>query len=287
MCQPVLKKLTCKLTFPFYTNMTSAAYNLSQKLEWMSRQLRWINEEPKINSWIKTMHSLNDLLLVLAKNTEVFKDGWRAYNPSAKSSTNTHSTTEVQHEGLSTEGKDKRLVRTETTKQFERSHAQPEAQLEPVKVFTTSSPQLVEDAKENQAKIGVVRPAKRNIMRGRRTLEKRTTAHVQTTTKKDKAQPPCVEIEEPDEPRGKHQGLMDLDTEEAEPDEWRAKEYWRKGLKKRLSVEDKDLAHYKDKQTFDRLLRDLAEDLNYGKDMFFPSELKELITSELKNFLDR
>ena len=85
--------------------MTSAAYNISQKLEWMSRQLRWINEEPKIKSWIKTMHSLNDLLLVVAKNTEVYKDGWRAYNPSAKSSTNTHSTTEVHHEGPSTEGK--------------------------------------------------------------------------------------------------------------------------------------------------------------------------------------
>ena len=61
--------------------MTSVAYNLSKKLEWMGRRLRWIDEAKDLKSWIETMQSVNELMQLVGQNKDEYKDGWRKYTP--------------------------------------------------------------------------------------------------------------------------------------------------------------------------------------------------------------
>ena len=42
--------------------MSSVAYNLTRKLEWMSRRLRWKDEAGEIKEWVSTMIAINGLL---------------------------------------------------------------------------------------------------------------------------------------------------------------------------------------------------------------------------------
>ena len=57
----------------------SVALNLSKKLEWMSRRLRWIDEVAAIREWVAVMTAINKLMKEAAKDTETYKDCWRPY----------------------------------------------------------------------------------------------------------------------------------------------------------------------------------------------------------------
>ena len=51
--------------------MNYAARNLSNKLRWMTRQLRWINQVAEIQDWVAAMQSLNKLILAVTDNSEL------------------------------------------------------------------------------------------------------------------------------------------------------------------------------------------------------------------------
>jgi len=57
--------------------MSSAAFNLSKNLEWMSRRLRHINDPSSIQEWIAAMNSILSLMQSLVAKTDVHIDGWR------------------------------------------------------------------------------------------------------------------------------------------------------------------------------------------------------------------
>ena len=59
--------------------MSSVAYNLQRKLEWMSRQLKKIDGAEAIQNWVRAMTAINDLVKECAKSTEVFRDDWRSW----------------------------------------------------------------------------------------------------------------------------------------------------------------------------------------------------------------
>ena len=51
--------------------MNYAARNLSNKLQWMTRQLRWKNEVSEIQHWVSVMQSMNELLVAVLNNNEL------------------------------------------------------------------------------------------------------------------------------------------------------------------------------------------------------------------------
>ena len=53
-----MKKLK---TFSFYL-ISSIAYNITRKMEWMGRRLRYIDEAEDIKEWVAAMSALNALL---------------------------------------------------------------------------------------------------------------------------------------------------------------------------------------------------------------------------------
>ena len=57
----------------------SVALNLSKKLEWMSRRLRWIDDAYEIQQWILAMTSINSLLKGVGKEKETYTDGWKPW----------------------------------------------------------------------------------------------------------------------------------------------------------------------------------------------------------------
>ena len=57
----------------------SVALNLSKKLEWMSRRLRWIDDAAEIQQWISAMTSINTLLKGVGKKKETYRDGWKPW----------------------------------------------------------------------------------------------------------------------------------------------------------------------------------------------------------------
>ena len=58
--------------------MTSIAYNLTRKIEWMGRKLRWIDDAADIENWASAMRELNLLL----KEVEIkeYKDNWKPWS---------------------------------------------------------------------------------------------------------------------------------------------------------------------------------------------------------------
>ena len=57
----------------------SVALNLSKKLEWMSRRLRWIDDAAEIQQWVSAMTAINKLLKGVSKEKETYTDGWRPW----------------------------------------------------------------------------------------------------------------------------------------------------------------------------------------------------------------
>ena len=58
----------------------SAAFNLSKKLEWMSRRLRWIDEATSIKEWVDAMESVYSLMNRVSTKTQAYEDGWRPWH---------------------------------------------------------------------------------------------------------------------------------------------------------------------------------------------------------------
>ena len=61
------------------------ALNLSKKLEWMSRRLRWIDEVAEIQQWVAAMTNINKLMKEVASDTETYKDNWKPYKAEEQS----------------------------------------------------------------------------------------------------------------------------------------------------------------------------------------------------------
>ena len=57
--------------------MSSLAYNLTRKLEWMGRRLRYIDDAEKINDWAMAMKTLNSVLKDL--DIKDCSDGWKPW----------------------------------------------------------------------------------------------------------------------------------------------------------------------------------------------------------------
>ena len=57
--------------------MSSIAYNLTRKLEWMGRRLRYIDNANEIKDWVTTMKTINSLL----KDVDIksCKDSWKPW----------------------------------------------------------------------------------------------------------------------------------------------------------------------------------------------------------------
>ena len=59
--------------------MSSIAYNLSRKLEWMVRRLRRSDDAGDIKDWIDAMTSINRLLKETGNHYKVYRDDWRPW----------------------------------------------------------------------------------------------------------------------------------------------------------------------------------------------------------------
>ena len=57
--------------------MSSIAWNLSRKMEWMSRRIRHIDDAGKIMEWMAAMSAINKVLKEI--DTTVYKDEWRPW----------------------------------------------------------------------------------------------------------------------------------------------------------------------------------------------------------------
>ena len=57
--------------------MSSIAYNLTRKLEWMGRRLRHIDDAGEIKNWVSAMNDINCLLKEV--DIKECSDGWRPY----------------------------------------------------------------------------------------------------------------------------------------------------------------------------------------------------------------
>ena len=57
--------------------MSSIAYNITRKMEWMGRRLRYIDEAGEIKEWVVAMSALNALL----REVEIKRcsDNWRPW----------------------------------------------------------------------------------------------------------------------------------------------------------------------------------------------------------------
>ena len=62
--------------------MSSVAYNLMRKLEYMSRRLRHIDEVGKIREWTEAMIAINRLLKEI--NVKEYRDDWRPWQERKK-----------------------------------------------------------------------------------------------------------------------------------------------------------------------------------------------------------
>ena len=58
--------------------MSSIAYNLKRKMEWMGRQLRKMDEAQDIKHWVSTMREINGLLKEIDKKD--YKDTWKPWS---------------------------------------------------------------------------------------------------------------------------------------------------------------------------------------------------------------
>ena len=61
----------------FFPIMSSAAYNLSRKFEWMARRLRKIDDVAEIKDWIATMSAINRLLKEF--EFKEYRDTWKPW----------------------------------------------------------------------------------------------------------------------------------------------------------------------------------------------------------------
>ena len=57
--------------------MSSVAYNLSRKLEWMARRIRRIDDAGEIKNWVEAMAAINCLLKEV--DIKVYSDDWRPW----------------------------------------------------------------------------------------------------------------------------------------------------------------------------------------------------------------
>ena len=67
------------------SNQGSAAFNLWNKLEWMSRELRKIDDAAAIQQWITAMNKVFKFMQEVAKIKEVYIDGWKPWQCSGQS----------------------------------------------------------------------------------------------------------------------------------------------------------------------------------------------------------
>ena len=58
--------------------MSSIAYNLSRKMEWMGRRLRHIDDAAEILNWVSAMKEINSLLKEV--DIKEHKDTWKPWN---------------------------------------------------------------------------------------------------------------------------------------------------------------------------------------------------------------
>ena len=57
--------------------MSSVAYNITRKIEWMGRRLRYINDAGEIKEWVSAMSALN--ALVNEVDIKASSDNWRPW----------------------------------------------------------------------------------------------------------------------------------------------------------------------------------------------------------------
>jgi hypothetical protein len=54
--------------------MHPVKYHLTNKLTWMARQLREMNEAADVAAWVSAMHSAYNLLVVISGNKAILRD---------------------------------------------------------------------------------------------------------------------------------------------------------------------------------------------------------------------
>ena len=92
--------------------MSYAARNISNKLHWMTRQLRWKNQASEIQEWVSVMQSLNELLVSVLNNNDlvvntVTHKSWRSRTFPVGRSTSVQG--KVKDKGSSTNTKNEKV----------------------------------------------------------------------------------------------------------------------------------------------------------------------------------
>ena len=67
--------------------MSSVAYNLKRKMEWMGRRIRHIDDAGEIKDWVEAMAAINRAVKEL--DDKVYSDDWRPWRTEGKKLKNT------------------------------------------------------------------------------------------------------------------------------------------------------------------------------------------------------
>ena len=66
------------VTFFFLNLMSSVAFNLTRKLEWMGRRLRYVDDAGEIRDWIAAMKAIN--CLIQEVHIKKCSNNWQPWN---------------------------------------------------------------------------------------------------------------------------------------------------------------------------------------------------------------
>ena len=270
--------------------MSSAAYNLAKKFEWMARRLRHIDDASEINIWIGAMTAINRLLKEF--EVKVYSDDWKPWRKKGKKEM------EIDNE----------FSETVLNARFSNDG---DVLLKPQKSkFAPGTSKDADDVppKGDQMLKTNLMPALRSLISMKSDPSSRLGMSRQRVIRRKKRgikDVGCTENEIP---------TSSMDTEDAkEPSvekkdsvnakKKKIKDWWREALWRRLKKEDKAQEQWADTESFERLLCSSGEDkeLTRHLETMFPkdpgneflliskNELRQYLYEEMINFylLDR
>ena len=288
--------------------MSSVAYNLSRKLEWMSRRIRRIDVAGEIKDWVEAMSAINSLLNEV--DVKEYNDDWRPWNTAGTKQK--HSVDKGLNEGILKKDLNERSLNGNDATQTPQKNRDPPviemevdgAQAKKDKILQMLMPQL-------RSPISLKPKASRKFIKSRHKIVRGfwgiKTATVETEVKR-------MEVNEENKPgetslssilkleqtgksvgTGKEEALVvkkvkSLTAEEAKETELHC---WRQALYKKLNTEDKKKEHWGEMKSasFEQLLSETGNDDKLNRDLkdidstlIAKDELRRYLYREMINF---
>ena len=203
--------------------MSSIAYNLTRKMEWMGRRLRKIDDVEEIKQWVSAMREINDLL----KEVDIkdCKDAWRPWSQSTQRGKKVGKTDQIASKRRRLESRKPHLKNWKTEKVQQ--------------VGLEVSPG--EELKKNEDL--EMLPAQERSHRATSRLP-RVEEDGDEVEMLEKRCPPRVEVDGEDDRMDPKAAVMEM-LEKAEREEKkRNREIWKKGMLDRVKKENVPVEHW-------------------------------------------